>query len=83
MINMDDAKQIVRQNIPGCVIKGIIFYDGKYIILAETDDPLEGDMDPFYSVDSRTGLFDGFSIVHPQNIKALQVFISKFGGSYV
>lgn len=24
MISMDNAKQIVRRNIPGCVIKGII-----------------------------------------------------------
>lgn len=83
MINMDDAKQIVRQNIPGCVIKGIIFYDGKYVILAETDDPLEGNMDPFYSVDPRTGSFSGFSAVHPKNIKALQVFASQFGGAHV
>ncbi len=83
MISMDNAKQIVRRNIPGCVIKGIIFYDGKYIILAENNDPLEGDMDPFYSVDSRTGLFGGFSVVHPRNIKVLQVFAERFGGAHV
>lgn len=48
-------------------LNGFFPYKGQYIISAPTSDPLEGEMDPFYSVDMETGRFRDFPILLPEN----------------
>lgn len=67
MISMDEAKQIVEQNVQGCTIERAILHKKEYIFYAPTKDPIEGDMDPFYSVGVVDGTFSDYPIMHPSN----------------
>jgi hypothetical protein len=62
-LNLDDATQIVNREFPDGKIQKSIDYEGKFIFQIFTDDPLEGELDPFYSVDQNTGEFSDFSIM--------------------
>lgn len=77
MISVEKAKQIVRDNLPYCKIEQVFPYKGQYIILASTSDSLEGNMDPFYSVDMETGKFKDFPILLPENEFVFNVFCTE------
>ena len=67
MLTEEDATIVAKRNHPEGKIQKVINYQGKWIFSIFNDDPLEGDMDSFYSVDQTTGDFSGFSIVGDAN----------------
>lgn len=61
-ISLEEAEQIVLANLPeGATVLGKVEYEGKYLFLAPNPDPLEGNLDPFFSVDPQSGFFRDFS----------------------
>lgn len=71
MLNVNQAKTIVKNNIPNGKIQTVVVYGDLYIFQVFTDDELEGQMDPFYSVDVNTGEFRDFSILTDGDIYEL------------
>lgn len=71
MLNVNQAKTIVKNNIPNGKIQAVVVYGDLYIFQVFTDDELEGQMDPFYSVDIKTGEFRDFSIITDGDINIL------------
>lgn len=63
MLSVNDAKKIIKKNIPNGRIQHFIIYKKLYLFVVFTDDELEGQMDPFYSVNIETGEFRDFSIL--------------------
>lgn len=62
---MDKAKVIALKNIPNGKIKKCVEYGNLFVFQIFTDDELEGDFDPFYSVDRVTSEFKGFPMLQP------------------
>lgn len=64
MITKEQVAQSLKEVLPkGFRVGKIVDYDGIYILQIFNDnDPLEGDMDPFYSVDPNTGAIEDFYI---------------------
>lgn len=63
MLSLDVAIKIINKNIPNGSIQAAVVYEKLYVFQVFTDDGLEGQMDPFYSVDINTGEFRDFSIL--------------------
>lgn len=62
MVTLNQAREIVLKNLPeGTKIESAIEYDGMYLFIAYRPDPLEGHLDPFFSVNPTTGYFRDFS----------------------
>lgn len=68
MLSAKQAVNMVKNNIPTGNIESMIIYNGLYVFKVFTDDELEGQMDPFYSVNMETGEFRDFSILTDGNI---------------
>lgn len=63
MLSYNQAKSIIESNIPG-TIKSCVLYKNLYIFcVINDDDPIEGDLDPFYSVNALTSECRDFSII--------------------
>lgn len=61
-LTINDARDIVLKNLPkGSEIKGSTIEGNFYLFIATNPDPLEGHLDPFYSVNKNTGAFRDFS----------------------
>lgn len=61
-VSLEEARLIVLNGLPdGASINGETEYEGKYLFLAPNPDPLEGHLDPFFSVEIETGYFRDFS----------------------
>ena len=73
MLTLMEAKKLVESKLPkGSQVKSAIDYQDKYLFIAYTPDPLEGRLDPFYSVDKKTKEFRDFD---PQSYSnPLEVF---------
>lgn len=67
MLSIKDATKIAKKSIPYGNIEGVIYYNGLYVFQIFTRDELEGDMDPFYSVDATSGEFRDFSVITDGN----------------
>lgn len=63
MYSRADAYKISKENYPDGQIQAAIEYNGRYILQIFNDDPEEGEMDPFFSVDIKTGAFKEFSVL--------------------
>lgn len=62
MLSLSEAKNVVIKNLGSEVtIASAIEHDGLYLFIAYRDDPLEGRLDPFFSVHPKTGYFRDFS----------------------
>lgn len=66
-ITRDKAISIAKEKFPEGIINGVIPWEGNWLFSIYTDDPDEGELDPFYAVDMRSGSFSGFSIVGDQD----------------
>ena len=66
MITEDMARSIVKQKLPGWKISKVVRYKGLYIFLMLEDGPEEG-LDPFYSVNQKTGKFAEYPVVDLSN----------------
>lgn len=61
-VTIEKAREIVLNGLPeGARILGETEQEGKFLFLAPNPDPLEGHLDPFFSVDIATGYFRDFS----------------------
>ncbi len=63
MLSLNDAIKIVKKNIPRGKIQAAITYEDVYVFQMFMNDAFEGQMDPFYSVNIKTGEFRDFSII--------------------
>lgn len=63
MYSQVDAHKIAMDHIPNGKVQAVIEYNDRYILQIFTDDPEEGQMDPFYSIDPITGEFRDFSVL--------------------
>lgn len=63
MLNFEEAKKVVKENIPKGKIQKAILYDNLYVFMVFMNDEFEGQMDPYYSVNINTGEFRDFSII--------------------
>lgn len=80
MLDIQKAEKIVIFNLPkGSKIKSAIEYNDKFLFIAHTPDPLEGTLDPFFSVDKLTRKFRDFS---PQNYDNPLEVITKLQEAY-
>lgn len=68
MLSIKQAINIAKKKYPQGNIESLIVYNGLYVFKIINDDELEGDMDPFYSVDIMSGEFRDFSIITDGNI---------------
>lgn len=71
MLNLNQAKAIVKRNFPDGKIQKVVGYKELYIFQIFSDDPLEGKMDPYYSVHMMTGLFSEFSVITDEGAKEI------------
>lgn len=75
MLSEPEATTIVRKAFPDSRIEPPIAYRGVYLFMVfNDDDQLEGDQDPFFSVEQSTGELRDFSIItdgDPQEITDL------------
>lgn len=62
-LSVNDAKKIAKKNYPDGKFKSVVLYNGLYVLKIFNDDPYEGQMDPFFSVNPKTGEFKEFSVV--------------------
>ena len=61
-LTLVEARKIVLKNLPpGSEIKGSTEEGEFFLFLAVNPDPLEGHLDPFFSVNKNTGAFIDFS----------------------
>ena len=73
MITKDEALSIVRQNLNGWSIQKFALHNGKFVFMVFSDDPDEGQFDPFYSVDASTGEFSGYPLMLDNNLDVLDL----------
>lgn len=61
-ISIEEARKIVLSRLgEDTIIKSEIEYEGLYLFIAHWSDPLEGHLDPFFSVNPKTKEFRDFS----------------------
>jgi hypothetical protein len=63
MTEAEALKIAMRYMAPGSKFIKSATYGNLFIFQINGPDPLEGDLDPFFSVDKTTGKFSDFSIV--------------------
>lgn len=69
MVDIKTAEQIVKKAIPDGAIQAYIEYKGLYVFQVFTTDPGEEELDPFYSVNQKTGEFRDFSVLTDGNMR--------------
>lgn len=77
MLSIKQAINTVKKNIPDGNIDSMIVYNGLYVFKVFMNDELEGQMDPFYSVNVETGEFRDFSIITDGNILEITKLFSE------
>jgi len=63
MLNIEEATKIVKLYLPDGDIQAVVPYRDVYLFQVFGSDPLEGQMDPFFSVHKITGKIRDFSIL--------------------
>lgn len=77
MLNIQDAILVINKNIPNGKIQKSVVYHGLYLFQVFTDDPFEGELDPFYTVDMKTGEFRDFSILTDGDQEELAMLLGE------
>lgn len=62
MLDASTALLVVKSHLPNGKIQKYIDYKNLFVFQVFGEDPLEGTMDPFFSVHKTTVEFNGFSI---------------------
>ena len=65
MLSSTEAIKIIREYFPKGKIKKYIEYKDLFVFQIFMDDPLEGDYDPFYSINRKTSEVEGFALFKP------------------
>lgn len=63
MLSFEEARKIAQDSYPEGRIELQVGYRDLYLFQIFDEDPNEGEMDPFYSVDMNTGEFRDFSVL--------------------
>lgn len=63
MLSEQEATALVVKAFPNSRVEPPIDYRGVYLFQVFSDDPLEGDQDPFFSVEQSTGELRDFSVL--------------------
>lgn len=71
MFDINAAKKIALSNIRDGRVNAIRETDDLYILQIFTDSHEEGQMDPFYSVNKKTGAFSGFPMFSDKNFELI------------
>lgn len=70
-----EARELLKKFLPNGKIQKSIFYRGLYVFIVFTDDVYEGDLDPYYSVNPKTGEVRDFSpMVHGNFLEVINAF---------
>lgn len=81
MLSEKEATAKIRAVFPNRTIEPPIEYQGLFIFQAFSSDPLEGQLDPFFSVNKETGEVRDFSIITDGNAHEIsRLFLEKQGG---
>jgi hypothetical protein len=75
MLSELEASGIIKAVFPNSRIEKPIEYRGVFLFQVFGDDPLEGDQDPFFSVNQKTGELRDFSVITDGDPKEIE---SKF-----
>jgi hypothetical protein len=63
MVTEPEARRIAARQMPeGSRIIKVVEHEAYYILLIHWPDPLEGHLDPFFSVHKQTGAFSDFDL---------------------
>lgn len=63
MLDANAARKVVLAAIPDGRINAFVSYGDLFVFQVFTDDEMEGQFDPFFSVNKNTGEFRDFSIL--------------------
>jgi hypothetical protein len=64
MLDLDKATNVVKKNLPNGVIKWSVDYHNLFVFQVFDKDLTDDEqLDPFYSVEKKTGKFMDFSII--------------------
>jgi hypothetical protein len=78
MLSKAEAIARLKAQNDRVVPKKIIIFGDLYIILApRKDDPIEGNFDPFWSVDMNTGEVSGYSIFQDGKAKEIGALFER------
>lgn len=72
MLSELEASGIIKAVFPNSSIEKPIEYRGVFLFQVFGDDPLEGDQDPFFSVNQKTGEIRDFSVITDGNPKEIE-----------
>lgn len=82
LLNIPEATKVVRDALPRGRIEAVVPYKDLYLFQVFTDEPGEGNFDPYYSVDRKTGKFMDFSIFADGNSgEIINLFVAARGGA--
>ena len=62
-ITYEKAKESFKKAFPSRTVHWLTHYSGYWYVLATDDDPIEGDLNPYFKVDDSTGEVGEFYIV--------------------
>lgn len=78
MLTEQEALAALKKVFPDCVPQKIITHENLYIILApRPSDVLEGNFDPYFSVDINTGEARDYSIFQDGQARAITTLIKQ------
>lgn len=78
MLSKQEALAKLKKFEPIATPEKIIVFNGLYLILAPVkDDPIEGNFDPFYSVDMETGAVRDYSLFQDGKAKEIDLLFQK------
>ena len=71
MLTKEQAISAAIQNVPDGHIKKVIELDDRFVFQIFRNDPLEGDLDPFYHIYKISGEFSDFSLISDKDIDVI------------
>lgn len=76
MLSIQEATRVIKKNLPKGSVQSSITYGNLFVFQVFHDDPDEGMMDPFFSVDKTSGEFAEFSILTDGNpVEIMNLFL--------
>jgi len=77
MLSLEEAKTIVQKNLPGGSIQCSVDYNDLYLFQVFRIAPGESEMDPFFSVNKKSGAFKDFSVITDGNTNEILGLFEK------